>query len=193
MKYTNAWVQTFTGKKATPFMFDADSIDILDIAHSLAIQCRYNGHINTFYSVAQHSINASYLVYPDIALEALLHDAAEYLIGDLARPIKQQVPEYQHLDALVTQAINRRFELRDDPDTIARVKLADNWLVVAEARRYMRDDLTGDWGLEQPELDGDEPPLYWQPIAPDVCRELFIMRFDELWAARHDQRDLLDD
>lgn len=184
MSKHTAWVQTYTGKRVSPFTLDPATIDIIDIAHSLAMQCRFNGHIKQLYSVAQHSINASYLVHPSHALEALLHDAAEYLIGDLARPIKQQIPSYAALDDLVTAGIAAKYRLDTRDETTAAVKLADNWLVIEEARIFLKDDLTSEWGIEQPELEGDEPRLYWEPIPPDVCRELFLLRFEELWAAR---------
>ena len=55
MKSTE-WIQTYTGVKFYPLNPCMDDIDIIDIAHSLSLQCRFTGHLSEFYSVAQHSV-----------------------------------------------------------------------------------------------------------------------------------------
>lgn len=105
------WCQTFTGR-AFPLLSPAPAdIDWRDIAASLSKQCRYNGHCQAFYSVAQHSVLAAeFAANPKLwdaedarifamAIEAvghdrlfravLLHDAPESYIGDLTTPMKQ--------------------------------------------------------------------------------------------------------
>lgn len=71
-------------------------IQIEDIAWHLARQCRYNGHLHVWYSNAEHSIycadKATTLVGKKIAL---LHDAGEYVFGDLVRPVKQFCKDYE--------------------------------------------------------------------------------------------------
>lgn len=64
---------------------------IEDIIHSLSQTARYNGHTNTFYSVAQHSVHVSHLVPSNLAFQALMHDAAEAYTSDLPSPIKEAV------------------------------------------------------------------------------------------------------
>jgi hypothetical protein len=68
-------------------------INIIDISHSLALQCRYNGHIPGFYSVAEHSVKVmEWLVengHEEHALHGLMHDASEAYIGDLVSPMKK--------------------------------------------------------------------------------------------------------
>jgi hypothetical protein len=66
-----------------------EDIDILDIAHSLSLQCRYNGACKFFYSVAQHSEFVSRHVPPEDALAALLHDAEEAYTSDMTTPLKK--------------------------------------------------------------------------------------------------------
>lgn len=65
---TGDWMQTFLGKQFWPLDPRARDIHIVDVAHSLAMQCRYGGHSDWFYSVAEHSVRASYLVQPSLAL-----------------------------------------------------------------------------------------------------------------------------
>src|SRR5689334_10911717 len=77
---------TFSGEPFWPLDPQPEDIRIVDIAHALSLQCRFNGHTKFHYSVAQHSLIMSFNVPLQFALEALLHDAAEAYIGDLIRP-----------------------------------------------------------------------------------------------------------
>jgi 5'-deoxynucleotidase YfbR-like HD superfamily hydrolase len=83
------WIQTYTGKKFFPLDPDPEQICIEDIAHALSMQCRYAGHTNSFYSVAQHSVLLSReFGFLDYRLAALLHDASEAYLTDIPRPLK---------------------------------------------------------------------------------------------------------
>ncbi len=85
----NPWIQTFTGKIVYPFSPDYGQINIVDIAHALSMKCRFNGHSQFFYSVAQHCVEVSKI--SKNPLLGLLHDAAEAYIGDIAAPIKDKI------------------------------------------------------------------------------------------------------
>lgn len=113
-----AWAQTYTGVAFRPWTAEPDDVVLEDIAHSLAYQCRYNGHTREFYSVAQHAVLlASYALNhaPSDALElaywCLFHDAAEAYIGDMVRPVKVEMPEFRALDDALTATIAVRFGL----------------------------------------------------------------------------------
>lgn len=105
-------MRTFTGKKVDPFTIRPEDVDLIDICHALARQCRYNGHSWGHLSVARHSINVASWVMrhggtADDIIAALLHDAAEAYIGDLIRPLKAR-PEFEffkRLDDEVTAVI----------------------------------------------------------------------------------------
>jgi len=91
-----------------------EMFNIRDIAHALSMQPRFLGHLPIFYSVAQHSIQVADIVakeHPELALEALLHDAAEAYIGDQASPIKKELPDYKALEATVEASIRLAFNL----------------------------------------------------------------------------------
>lgn len=94
----------------------ADMVDIHDVATALAMICRYNGQIPSFYSVAEHSVRvADWLIdneYPELAFEGLMHDAAEAYVGDIVRPMKL-MPEfaevYNDLEQNVERVIGEKF------------------------------------------------------------------------------------
>lgn len=189
MSQYDAWVQTHQGHQLYPFNIGTDAIDIIDIAHSLSMQCRFNGHVWRFFSVAQHSINASYCVPPEFALEALLHDAAEYVVGDLPSPIKHHLPEFSELEHRIEYAIRVKFALSTDISALASVKRADHWLVHEEASRLLLSDLSEHWTLAKPNPDVEPPALYWETLEPAVARELFLLRYAELVALRTQSPD----
>jgi 5'-deoxynucleotidase YfbR-like HD superfamily hydrolase len=104
-------------------------IEIEDIAHGLSFVARWNGQ--TFgkfpYSVAEHSVFVEKLFYkinPKIdtkwRLAALLHDAPEYVIGDMISPVKSSVGKgYGEMDERLTAAIHQKFGLPSKiPDVI---------------------------------------------------------------------------
>src|SRR5262245_13325006 len=86
------WIQTFTGKMFYPLDPRVDDIDIHDIAHHLAMKCRFTGACNKFYSVAQHCVIGSRFIGAQFKLWFLLHDAPEAYLFDAARPIKRERP-----------------------------------------------------------------------------------------------------
>ena len=85
------WIQTYTGRKFYPLDPHAEDVCIEDIAHALALKCRYTGHCREFFSIAQHSVMVSRMVPESDAICGLLHDATEAYLPDVARPIKDQI------------------------------------------------------------------------------------------------------
>ena len=112
-------------------------IEITDIAHGLAFVARWNGQTQGDwpYSVAEHSMLVEDILvrlYPGIEtrwrLAALLHDAPEYVIGDMISPVKAALgAEYGRMDERLTAAIHRRFGLPATlpPAIKAKIKAAD--------------------------------------------------------------------
>lgn len=129
------WILTRSGRQFNYVNPTQESICIEDIAEALSKECRYNGHCRGFYSVAQHSEYCSRIVPPDLAMEALLHDAAEAYIKDIPRPLKQLMPEYGVVEHRVEQAIRWKFSLPHHPDPL--IKMADNIMLLTERRDLM--------------------------------------------------------
>src|SRR5438093_1391342 len=105
------WMQTYSGAKFYPMHPRAEDVDPIDIAHSLSLLCRYNGHLDRFYSVGEHCVLMSQAVGPENALWALLHDATEAYVGDMVRPLKLQQPSFVEAEDRVMAAICERFGL----------------------------------------------------------------------------------
>lgn len=113
----DGWIEVISGRQihfaARPRIL-AREIFAEDIAYSLARLCRYNGHCKRFYSVAEHCLimeKAAEKMGLSITqrLTILHHDDAEYLIGDLARPIKEKMPEFKALELKIDHAVAIRF------------------------------------------------------------------------------------
>lgn len=82
------WISTFSGGRWYPLDPRIEEVKIEDIAHSLSMLCRYNGHCKFFYSVAEHCWLLSYAVPDPYKLEALVHDGSEAYMSDIPRPFK---------------------------------------------------------------------------------------------------------
>lgn len=104
-------LKTITGRQIDLFNMTADDVDIIDIAHGLSRICRFGGHVHGWLSVAEHCVRVAERCVangrPDLALQALYHDAAEAYIGDMPSPIKHrsEMAVYRHLEHVVEAAI----------------------------------------------------------------------------------------
>ncbi len=181
MTNKNGWFPTYSGIRFYPANPRLEDISIDDIAHSLSLQCRFAGHIAHFYSIAQHSVLVSHNVPPALALEGLLHDAAEAYCQDLIRPIKHApgLEGYREIEARLERTIAIRFGLTYPwPEAI---KEADNCALQTERRDLYKSGVGEkfEWGL-------DAKP-FLAPILPEppfVAEQRFMRRFNELYNSR---------
>ena len=142
-------------------------IEIEDIAHGLSFVARWNGQtIGDFpYSVAEHSLLVERMfsqLNPGIAarwkLAALLHDAPEYVIGDMISPVKAAVgPGYGALDERLTAAIHLKYGLPAQiPVAIKRkIKTADKssaWLEAVHIAGFSNDEADRLFGKQKQAL-----------------------------------------
>lgn len=120
-------------------------VNLEDIAHSLSQLCRYGGHCNHFYSVAEHSVRLSETVDPR---EALLHDATEAYLGDVVSPLKSMLTEYRMLEDHIRRVIALRFGLAERvPGVVALADRTIRQWEVAQLFSYhdYRDDRAQFW------------------------------------------------
>ncbi len=168
-----AWQRMLSGRRLDLLDPTPMDIEVEDIAHGLAFVARWNGQTRGDwpYSVAEHSLLVEEIFLrgnPGIAvrwrLAALLHDAPEYVIGDMISPVKAAVgPGYGALDERLSIAIHVRFGLPAVlPAPIKKaIKAADKVSAWLEAVRIA--------GFREGEAD----KLFGKP-APDMVRGLEI-------------------
>ena len=165
------YVATYTGRQFYPLDPQQDQVDIEDIAHGLAYQCRFNGQTRHFYSVAQHSLIVAGLVPKRFRLAALLHDAAEAYMGDMVKPLKQLFPMLSAIEAKVMAAIGARYGITDFEDRA--IKRAD-LIALAMEKRDLMPNSTEAWGS----LKGIAPsPTRITPLSPQEAKALFLEAF----------------
>ena len=121
MQKARAWQRMLSGRRLDLLDPTPVDIEVEDIAHGLAFVARWNGQTagNWPYSVAEHSLLVEEIfsrlnpgIAPKWQLAALLHDAPEYVIGDMISPVKASVgPGYGALDERLTAAVHLRFGL----------------------------------------------------------------------------------
>ena len=145
------YITTYTGRRINPLEADEDMIDIRDVAHSLSLMCRANGHSRYFFSVAQHSINcAKEAVERGLdartVLFCLLHDGSEAYLSDVTRPVKKELDYYLKAEKELQDAIYKRFAGRVPDSREARdVLQMDNLMLSLEFHEYMPEDINGDY------------------------------------------------
>jgi uncharacterized protein len=156
---------------------EASDVTIGDIAAALSKVCRFAGHIHQFYSVAQHAINASLIVDPKHAFDALMHDTAEAFTNDLPTPLKYAVPIFKELEVKIEAAMAERFGFSyplSEP-----VRLADAQMLGIEKIALKRDFSA--WSvLEGIETAHVEHLVDLSPWTPAEAEARFLARFAEL-------------
>lgn len=172
------WIETASGIKFEFLDPKPEQIVIEDIAHALAHQCRFNGHVNKFYSVAEHSIECSGLVPDKYKLQALMHDASEAYITDIASPVKQYLSNYKELEKVVMDAIANKFGF--EWPMSKETANADLVMLSEEARNLMpgKGDNWNMWeDIPRPEIFPWFKPAC---LSPTVAKRLFLQRFEYL-------------
>ncbi len=177
----SCWIQTYTGRKFFPFAPNTIDVDIIDIAHALSNICRFNGHSQHFYTVAQHSCIVARQCAPQNKLWGLLHDAAEAYIQDLVRPIKRAMGRgvYEQAEAQLQLAIAEKFNL---PTTLPEeVKYWDDVILRTEQRDIMisASGEAHEWHWERPvEPLPDAQRIY--PWPQHIIEQYFMEEYKRL-------------
>jgi 5'-deoxynucleotidase YfbR-like HD superfamily hydrolase len=185
------WQRMLSGRRLDLIDPSALDIEIEDIAHGLARVARWNGQTRGAhaYSVAQHSLAVMRLHYhfnpaaTDIeARYALLHDAPEYVIGDMIAPFKAALGEhYKVIEKRLQAAIHLRYGLKaETPAALAKqIKQADKLAACYEAARF-----AGFMPEEAARLFGKPMPLpqnlveeLFTPWPTEKAQNLFLLAF----------------
>ncbi|GGG79257.1 hypothetical protein GCM10011415_30480 [Salipiger pallidus] len=194
-KQTRAWQRMLSGRRLDLLDPTPMDIEIEDIAHGLAFVARWNGQTmgDYAYSVAEHSLLVEALfsrMYPRATeaekLTALLHDAPEYVIGDMISPVKAAVgPAYKELDKRLEAAIHLRFGLPATlpPALKKRIKRADMVSAYMEATQiagFSPAEAKRFFGQPEPALT-EGLDIHLRP--PVEARNAFTARHEALLAA----------
>ena len=191
-----AWQRMLSGRRLDLLDPSPLDIELSDIAHGLARVARWNGqtHGDHAFSVAQHSLvvetiftAATPLAKPAERLAALLHDAPEYVIGDMISPFKSVVGGgYKDVEKRLQRAIHLRFSL--PPDLSIRlnkaIKKADQiaaWFEATHLAGFSEAEAGRFFGRPR---DVDAGTLSLTPQPPKVVQKSFVARFEEINAAR---------
>ncbi|MER2507188.1 HD family hydrolase [Amaricoccus sp.] len=190
-----AWQRMLSGRRLDLLDPSPLDIEIEDIAHGLAFVARWNGQTRGehAYSVAEHSLLVEELYRltvrdpePRWQLAALLHDAPEYVIGDMISPVKAAVgPDYAALDARLAVAVHVRFGLpaalpRGVKAAIKRADRVSAWLEATQLAGFTEAEADRFFG------DARGAGLAGRPLplrAPAEVKRAFLARFEELLAA----------
>jgi hypothetical protein len=183
----NAWITTFGGKRIKLPSIHPSAVSLIDIGHSLGLQCRYMGQCRHFYSVAEHSVIVKELARlsgedEEVQLACLLHDAHEAYLGDFPSPFKLAIEGLREFEDEVERSVREALGLPDKRDQVwKRVKHYDIIALHLEANTLLNkpgwiDDRILDL-VPRFEHGGEMVRVHgW---APDIATEMFRRELHE--------------
>jgi uncharacterized protein len=188
-------IETSSGIFINVMQPSVNDITIEDMAHSLANNCRYAGHCKRFFSIAEHSVNVSYILQNyfhtsrEIAFCGLLHDASEGYLVDIPTPLKRKLFDYQEIEERMMNVIFERFRVPYTFGTMPdRVHQADVLALRIEAYNLLPSQGYG-WNV----FANNDIPLLPKQYAPHKhllsffgfrynAEKAFLKRFYELYS-----------
>lgn len=190
MKEFDGGIEAFSGRLLYPLAPRVSDVDIKDIAHALGNKCRYTGHCREFYSVAQHSVLVSEFVDRSLALAGLLHDASEYILPDVASPVKGRLKGFREIEEGALDAVFKKFgilHIRDDEAAMAAIKAADLAVMAVEVRDLMPGNSR--YWSKLPPADPYRDVL--NPWSPKESRDRFLARYEQILDSSLTSADVL--
>jgi 5'-deoxynucleotidase YfbR-like HD superfamily hydrolase len=193
-KPQRAWQRMLSGRRLDLLDPSPLDVEIEDIAHGLARVARWNGQTNGPYvfSVAQHALLVEAIsrkLAPNVDRRwrraVLLHDAPEYVIGDLISPFKAVLSDdYKKVEARLLHAVSLRFGLpaRWPAGLVDLIKKADRQAAFIEATRlagFAEAEARRFFG-RPPDLDAATIRLYLGAWSAGIAERRFLKRFKEL-------------
>jgi 5'-deoxynucleotidase YfbR-like HD superfamily hydrolase len=196
IKAPRAWQRMLSGRRLDLLDPSPMDVEISDIAHGLARVARWNGqtHGEEAFSVAQHSLIVEEifrLQNPSASVNdlqmALLHDAPEYVIGDMISPFKSVVGGgYKIVEKRLEAAIHLRFGLPPHPtkDLKEKIKKADKVCAFFEATEHAGFGVTEAQKLFGTPRGMTREQFKLHPLGVKAAQAAFIRRFEEIEALR---------
>lgn len=172
---TESCITTVAGKFFDILKPEEYEFEIDEIATALSNLCRYTGHVNRFYSVAEHSVLVSRLLPDNLALCGLLHDASEAYLGDVSSPLKKLLPEYRKIEDRVQEAIAKQFDLPYPyPHSVHEADKRMYW----QERQGVADNGVRDKIWHQDLGAARKVKAYG--MAPHMAKRMFLSRYNEV-------------
>ena len=145
---------------------DPSTLEIESIASSLSKICRYGGHCKYFYSVAEHCVMCCKLAREDEQSQdfiraLLLHDASEAYLGDMVKPLKVALRDYQGVEANFEKIVSKAFnvDLLGHHQTIKKYDLE----LLKIEKESLFDDIQEEWDLLKGIQSRKLQLNYWSP------------------------------
>jgi 5'-deoxynucleotidase YfbR-like HD superfamily hydrolase len=175
MQQTESCITTVSGRFFDLLRPEEYEFDVEEIATALSNICRYTGHVNSFYSVAEHSVLVSRLLPSNLALCGLLHDSSEAFVGDVSSPLKRLMPQYQEIEERVQRAIAGYYNLPYPfPEAVHEADKRMYWQERQEvANNGVRDKL---WHQD---LRATRK-VAAKGMTPTMARRMFLTEFNKL-------------
>lgn len=189
-----AWQRMLSGRRLDLLDPTPVDIEIADIAHGLSFVARWNGQTqgDWAYSVAEHSLLVEEIfrrldpvTEPRWQLAALLHDAPEYVIGDMISPVKAALGgEYGEMDQRLGAAVHQRYGLPAQLPTAvkAAIKRADRisaWLEAVQIAGFSQSEANRLFPVPQAETVAGLEIRLRPPVETRIA---YLRRFDQLIA-----------
>lgn len=167
-------IKLFSGRYFDFADLPGSPIMIEDIAHSLSLLNRFNGHSKDAYSVAQHSVVGSLHCEPELAFKFLMHDAHEAYVGDMTSPLQKMVLDFKPFAKTVQIEVLSRFGLTlEDMPSILHVDLN----MLATEQRDVMDALGDYWPATLGRVMYDRKIRPWDAR---MAEKMFLTRFAQL-------------
>lgn len=156
--YTPDSIRMHSGMYVNVFDPNPDTINIEDIAIGLSRACRFVGQTKDVYTVAEHCIWVANIVPREQKLAGLLHDASEAYLSDIAKPIKEKLPDYNIIENRLMHCIAKKFGFQ--------------WPMTKEVKEADRMALEYEW--EHKVLRKG-----FKSLSPAEAKRLFLVKFQK--------------
>ena len=174
------WILTHRGHPFSFTYLDKNVYDIKDIAHALAMTCRFGGMTEWHYSVAQRSCHIAEELFREtgdasLAMDGLMHDAEEAYMGDMKTPLKEMMPEFRDMSDKVDEIIRHRFYKFGVPLKMQPLTKEYDTRILLDEKTYLLPQNGIAWDIEK-----THSPLgiHIPQISPYLAERRFLELFE---------------